>query len=231
MASIWDERFETAVVGYEEVWNVGAVTGGGSAFSPTILPPGATPVTWATQCGRWTFVAGQNCYIANSFTGQNIVYLAFDVNITDESLANGQVNLLSYAQDGSSVPLWTIFHAQDSFGNSDFIVNVYFDGTAQQVAIGSWPIATTKRFEIKWDNVADLYQVWVDGTSVASGSLTGTANTRTFNLLLMGTLSTLCQGASTVYMDLIRLDNAARASVDGVGGAAYQQQYRALVTE
>lgn len=227
MASIWDERFETATTGYEETWSLGAVTGGGSAISPIIAPPGATPTIWATQCARYTYVAAQNCYIGNTFSAQNTVFISFDVNVTNSSLTNNTVNLLSLAQDGSAVPLWLVYHAVDGSGVSAYIIYIYYDGTIHQVATAAWPLATTNRFEIKWDSAGanDAYQVWVNGTSVASGALTGSAATRTFNVLVMGTIASQAAAASTFYVDLIRLDNAARASVDGIGGGAYQQQY------
>lgn len=211
MANFFDERVETPTTGYEETWTIGNVTGGGSTVSIISYSPPIPPY-FATQGILYTGVAANNCYRATAFVAKAISYVSFDVIIASESLADNGICGLAAGLNAVSAGNWIIELVQIG-GVLASLVYVADNGTLNLKSTIAWGLGWFRRFEIFWDNTNNLWQAWVDSDSIGSGSLSGTAATSDFVVLVAGNaLGASTSAAVTWAEDLIICDDSARCN-------------------
>jgi len=212
MATIVDERLEGT--GYEETWGLGEALGGGATLNEDTATSGITgaPDNWDAQCGVWTYVAAQNCYVGDVnvlIPNEAIVYARLEAICSAESLANNEQNafILLVGDDGAAVTV--IFYLlQDGSGDLRVRVRDQRDATDNDTSSAIVAVDTPIVLESLWDTTNDVVMAWVDGVELVNASLTGAAATRLTDTVIWGSSNSVTAAAETVAMANLIINNA-----------------------
>lgn len=221
MARIWDEKLEGT--GYEETWSLGETVGAGSTLDEDAAPPAGVPASWGAQSLQAVIAAGEQCYVAHSFADGDPKYLRVEFMVTQEGLtADGQVFYLLYCLHALTNVVVTVAAGQVA-GVLTLILQDDRDGDGAMVTAYSEALSlnTVYRLEVRWD-LANTTVAWrLNGSEVASGTLSGAATGWHLNDMAVGTPASSTGAQSTAYFDLIAVDNA-----DWVGSALIRTPVR-----
>ncbi|MHC4065976.1 MAG: LamG-like jellyroll fold domain-containing protein [Planctomycetota bacterium] len=211
-----DENYPR-VEGYDHPWGIWAEAGTGT------LDPDADPADVSSPSGWGTNCLKVNCPAASdgarvieaklgSLQSNPVTFSSIEFVVTAETFVDtdneiffnlatyGDQGLIRLGVDHTSGEFRGWFAVRHDWTWNDY----YFDLTLGQVY----------RFEVKWDSAADTWEVWLDGVSQGSGSLTSTAATSNVARVLLGIGAAI--NPITLYMDNLRIGTA-RA---GIGGNA-----------
>lgn len=173
----------------------------------TTSVPGGRPTGWGPQCLKIRRTTGNVARAEGPSWGAiGKVYVSFDVVVGSDSQSDSQqAELFSLGAGG--VYTITTFLRKVS-GNLRFRFRVE---TAQNVYTDlDWTtnLSTSQKYRVEylWDTAADDYEVWVDGTSVFSGT---TTSPRQVARVYVGGIDTT-GGPYTAYLDRIGVDSQAR---------------------
>ena len=173
-----DESFEGT--GYEETWT--ETVGSGS-----IVDEDSTDITPPTDGGSQILKVQKVSSNYNAKTSrdlgseQNTTYARFYVYITAEGMANGQEIYLARGLNASLTMPWYFGITQNSSGEVRFRFALYNNGTTAYYSYpstapgtGSINVNQWYKVEVKYDATNLTWEWRLDGTSLYSGSLTGT---------------------------------------------------------
>ena len=159
--------------GYRETWSAGETLTGGT------LDEDATPgVTgWGAQALQLAVTTGP-AFVRHVFSAATTpFYLRFEIAIVSESLADGQACRVFWIGHDAANTVAQFYAAQVA-GAVNLYADVFYDGASHVIALATGlSLATKYRVEFKWDLTADTWQLWRDGTSISSGTISSTPAT------------------------------------------------------
>lgn len=200
-----NEGFEGA--GYEETWGLGE-SGAGSLDEDydTSLVTGAI-ARMQSQCLRASVTGGQVAQVAHNFGSvQPITYIRGDLIIESESgeTALGGCTIINVT-NGAGQHTYSIRFDETTEGNYqlDFAEN---SGGAFSLHNGpTILLGTAYLWEVQWDTTNDVWEFKVDGVSIVSGTMTGSA--REFQILNVGVSGTAPSRPHVIILDNIAIDD------------------------
>lgn len=217
MANNIDERLEnTTGSGYDETWNAGEATGGGSTIDSDAAVSGVTgaPDNWEDDCLECVYVASNNCRVGdlNALINEEaIVWWRFEFIFSAESLANNEgVNIFSLFADDAVTARVYIYLLQDGSGNQVIRMYDWRDGTLNAtVDTEDLDAGIPCVLEGLWDITNDDIYLIVDGRVVVE-DLSGVTVTTPIDTVIWGGLAGAgVNAAATLYFDNLIVNNGA----------------------
>lgn len=203
-----EEGFE--VEGYENAGWTESVDAGTSLDPdyPASTLTGGSPRGWGSECIQF-FRLGARTTSATSPTLPALSegFYSFDILIGAENLSDGNERGLFSISTASVAPI-SVFIYQTS-GNLRFRFKVETSPATFTTLDWGTNVALNQHYviEFHWDTVGDAYEIWVDRTSVFSGSTTATTQP---NRVILGGSDLSTGGGATFYIDRVGVDSAAR---------------------
>jgi hypothetical protein len=203
MSIVLNERFEGP--GFENTW-VEVVGGGNSLDEDASTVLAGSPSGWLNDCLEVTVLdAAFNGYISKDLSSPlSKSFVRFDMVVTNETLADGDILVLATGKDITSVA-WFVGILQTA-GIVNLVIDVRYDGTTHVVISEPLALNSRYRFEFKWDADNDLWEWWLNGVSKGSGALTST-HVLTINTVFFGNIAVAHNKTATIYYDNIAIDN------------------------
>lgn len=207
-SAILYERFEG--VGFEEAWTE---SDSGNGLDPDFVIAGSVidqlaPSDWQVQCMELVQAASTTRQISHTFGGggQAVTYFGMEFIVTAESLADAQQNQLWLMVIPATNVIHRGFLRQDS-GILNLRVVADHNGTGGTTF--DYPIELNRvyRVEVKWDTVADVYEIRLNGETQDSGTLTGAAATDEPTQIIIGGSGGQIAAAATIYADKIGVND------------------------
>ena len=198
---VFDERFE--VTGYDEFWSEGEVLGTGVSQDedyPTSLIAGA-PADWGSEALEMVLAAGEDSYVEHllTTTGHQESYLRYEFIVGSDELANGDVNHILSVRALGGEKMYQLMFARAG-GQPYLTTQIFHDGTSN-IYNRVISLDTAYRVEMYWNSTTDEWEYRVDGSTLASGSLTGTAASYDLSYFRVGDIARQQDAAATIYVD------------------------------
>jgi PKD repeat protein/uncharacterized protein YjiK len=198
---VFDERFE--VTGYDEFWSEGETLGSGVSLDEdyaTSLITGA-PSDWDSEALEIVFAAGQDSYLEHllTTTGHAVSYLRYEFIVSADDLANGDVNHILSVRGLGGEKMYQLMFARAG-GQPYLTAQFYHDGSSN-IYNRVISLDTRYRAEVYWNSDTDEWEYRVDGGTLASGSLTGTAASYELSYFRVGDVDRQQDAGATIYVD------------------------------
>ena len=215
MARILSEFLEAAV-GYDlgVAWTEG-VDGGSTVNEDAVSSGAGSPSGWGSQCLLIDHITVTNSYTYNAFGATAIVFLAAELKVSAQSVADGGDGLLLYLSDATFALGMLAVQLEAASGVTYIKASQAADGSGTFTVAWSEPLVLAKlyRFEFKWDTTNDRWSIWVNGILYGDGALTGAAATTPAGLILIGATAAEV-AAFTARFDRLSIDNSTRIGLD-----------------
>ncbi|MEQ1876019.1 MAG: choice-of-anchor D domain-containing protein, partial [Bdellovibrionia bacterium] len=207
------ESFEGT--GTVETWGAGGVTAPNSVDDDsTAYITSNTPGIWGSQSFRVTTsnsAVDDLAYKTLAFTGRNHSWTSFDVAFsTLPTPVTASISVFKTLDSGASATAVAVDLINDG-GANRLAFNVYHNGSANQYtwpSSGSIQTGQIYRVNMLWDTNYDVWQIRVNGQTVLTGNLTGSAASLAVGYFIAG--SDLGNSPMTLVYDLdnIRISEA-----------------------
>ena len=198
--TIIDESFEG--IGYEETWTE-SVGSGCSLYEDSSIP-GTAPPGSGSECLR--SISGSPDYKAFATrdygSEQPNTSTSFYLYVEAEGLSNGENKNIGILRDSANNDVFRLRLNQNT-GQLRFNLRVYNNGSLNDYYTDIFE-ATWYKIKVKYNNVNDTWEWWVDDISQNSGSLTGTHYTG-IQTWIFGFWWTSQARTGTIYFDLINV--------------------------
>jgi hypothetical protein len=220
MARILEEFFEAT--GYDEAGWSETVPGSCVVDEDEASSAAGSPALWGSQCLEVTLDGGGSaCYTLNAFGDGAVRYTAADIKISSLSFdTNEQQASLAFLYNAAGDQPCALIQLFRNGSTNEIRWFIYHTGSANLIYSETLVIDKLYRWEVKWDETADTWELWVNNVSRGSGTLTGAAATTQVGIIGFGDLLASVR-AYTARYDRVEVDNAERIG-DGirfVGGA------------
>lgn len=211
----FDEYFD--VTGYENAGEWTENIGTGSVVDEDAALPSQSDIDgWGERCLKCEVTqAGQFAIaILTLSPAEATVYPGADVVCISEGLSNGQAsNFFTVLESGGLVAMQLFWWQDDgtlgNTGGHNLLVYIDHDGDGTLELVATPVISTLVgvrfHFEFEWDSSGDTYNFWWNGSSLASGDLTGSATGWSIGDFLFGNSSGLYGNPAETRFDKIHI--------------------------
>lgn len=205
MTRVRDDKFEG---GAEETWETPLV-GAGSSISFTANPADVgSPSNWGTGCMRH-ISAGTDCHTKNTTPSpMDVAFVRTELVVASSSLEDeGDTGFFGYVGNPADDEELFSFRFLLTGGALNLLTLVNTNGSLSQQASTVISVGTRYRLEYMWNNITNLWAVRLDGSSLGSGGLTGSAASFQLGHVHIGGFDGDYGRAITIYEDLYAIDD------------------------
>lgn len=169
---LFDETFTGA--GYGETWDLGETVTGAAVLDEDASPPGGAPSFWDSEALHVSAALGETAFVRHSDLGVSnpASWATIGVHLVSHSFAPGDGAFVLTLREAGGADILQAYFA-NSGGQLQFTADVRHDGASNTHSIN----ITTGSFhtlELQWDQAAEQWALYFDGTLAASGAITGT---------------------------------------------------------
>lgn len=182
---------------------------GGSSISFTADPADVGPSgVFGTGCMRLTSL-GTDCHTEDVLpAARDVSFVRTYFNLASHDFDDGDDGFIGYVTSPDDDELFSFRLRQEIGGAVSFVPWVSDNGTLNQKSGSTIVAGTWYRLEYMWNKTASTWEVRLDGATLASGTLTGSAAAWQMLKIHMGGFDGDFDSSQDTYVDLYAIDDA-----------------------